>query len=272
MTEQMYDSNIKLSNQEVEAAKLDLCDSDQLPKYRAIRKYWADPELMNQHYCLHSFAPTPGATPDKDGVYGFMKCRGTFQTEQAADERSEFLIRDVDSFHAIRTSYVGKPFPVIATKSKYILEVNEIDLKKKAVESVSTEIKNQKKADKQEMKDMKQREKELLKESKENEQADEIKTMEPIEEYTQLRVKRANLMWTYVETQKKMEQMKKSVLDAMEQIESFDRTDPELRNQYYDTYIEARRLTPDMPVPHDDNSFMRYLGDDLDDEVDFLRK
>jgi hypothetical protein len=261
---QMHETNIVLTDEDVQNAKEELYDNNFTKKYPQVNRYWADPTHLNQNYCLHSFAPTPGAKPDKDGVYGFMKCRGVFQTESEADQRAEWLIRNVDSFHAIRTSFVGKPFPVIANKSKYVLETNEVDIKKKAVETVTQDLRKMKEEEKYEIKTMKQREQELLQESKNNE--DEL-PQDPIEKYTVLHVKKAQSIWTYLETQSKMEQLKKGIKATLAEIEQMKNEDPTLEDQYYEHYMKARR---EAHLPEDDDSFMKYLGNDLVEKLDWL--
>ena len=261
---ELYDKNVKLTDEQVAIAKNELYSERLLELYPAINKYWADPLYQSQNYCLHSFAPTPGAKPDEDGVYGFMKIRGVFSTTEEAEQRAEWLIRNTDSMHSIRTSFVGKPIPLIANKSKYLLEVNEIDIKKKTIDSVSKDIKANKEEDRQEIKTMKEREVDLLAESKRNE---EDIPMEPFEKYTQLKVKRAQLIWTYIETQKKMEQMKTSILSTIDEIREADETEPDYSSQYYEHYMKARK---DAGIPDDDDSFIKYLSEDLVPEIEWL--
>ena len=103
---------------------------------------YADPQIPSQIYSLHSFVPSKGSTPDKNGVYGMVKFRGSFSSIQEANERSEYLIRNVDSYNSILTGYVGRPFPLTNNNKKYCTETNEVDVNKTTDEIVSKDIKS----------------------------------------------------------------------------------------------------------------------------------
>ena len=158
---------------------------------------------MNQVFALHSFIPSKGASPDEDGIFGMIKFRGSFATEREAAEQAESLIGNVDSYHKIYHSFVGRPFP-ITISSDFSAETTEVDLNKKTAKVISEDIKDQKEKDKREIKEIKEREKNLLEESE--------KDIDPFDNYVTLRVKKAQLIWTYLETQKKMVQMKESIM------------------------------------------------------------
>ena len=112
-----YKLNGTLSEDEVNEAMKELNVKDFVSKFPKFEKFYADPKLDNQVHCLVSFFPSKGATPDSDGVFGMLKVRGTFQTQDEADLRAEYLIRNVDSFHSVYHTYVGRPFPLASTKT-----------------------------------------------------------------------------------------------------------------------------------------------------------
>ena len=197
--------------------------------------------------------PSKGATPDTDGVFGMLKIRGTFSTEDEAMLRAEYLIRNGDSYHSIYTTYVGRPFPLSVSK-KYIADTTEVDIKKKIVDSTSTEIRKKRDEERQTMKEIEQREKELL--------ADVEKTeVDPYDQYTELMVKKAQLSWTYHETLKKMEEMKRNIIKAREEIIKMRDDNSDYHEQYMGRYMEARKKAG---LPDDDNSFIKYMAEDLD--------
>ena len=103
----------------VEAYK-ELYETSFVEKFPRFEKLYADPPLPNQVFSLISFVPAKGATPDKDGVFGMVKNRGNFATEQEADMQAEKLIKTVDSYHSILSCYTGRPFPLSKNK-KYII-------------------------------------------------------------------------------------------------------------------------------------------------------
>ena len=235
--------------------------ADRVHKFPLIDRYYADPSIMNQKICLVSFVPAKGATPDKDNFFGMMKVRGVFATEEEANERAEFLIRNVDSYHDIYHAYVGRPFP-ITTSRDYSAEVKNIDIRKKTTDIISEDIVRRKQDDAREIQEMKEREEKLLEESKKAEAGED--PMEPFEHYIMEQVKRAQLLWTYYETKTKMNQMKTSIRASTDKIAEFDKENPEFYEQYRERYFEARRKSG---LKDDDNSFLQYLGKDLEEEV-----
>lgn len=224
--------------------------------FAQVDRYYADPYQPNQKIALVSFIPSSGSKPDKDNIYGMMKVRGVYATEEEANERAEFLIRNVDSYHEVYHAYVGRPFPV-TTSEGYTTEIKKIDIRQKTTDIISEDILQKKKAERGEMEDIKDREKQLLDESK-RAQAGEPKDI--FEEYITENVKRAQLVWTYHETKSKMDQMKDSFEKATIRIKEIDEKEPEFVDKYRDKYMEARRQSG---IPDDNNSFIQYLGLDL---------
>jgi hypothetical protein len=185
-----------------------------------------------------------------------MKVRGVFATEEEANERAEFLIRNVDSYHDVYHAYVGRPFP-ITTAEGFSKELQSIDIRKKTTELISEDILSRKSKEKKEMQEIQEREKNLLEESKRAQAGDPDN---PFDVYITTQVKRAQLAWTYHETLKKMEQMKKSFKETVDVIRKLDEEHPDFLHQYKDKYMEARK---ESGIPDDHDSFIKYLGLDL---------
>lgn len=224
--------------------------------FTQVDRYYADPAQYNQNIALVSFVPSKGAKPDKDNIYGMMKVRGVYATEEEANERAEFLIKNVDSYHEIFHSFVGRPFPV-TTSDVYANEIKKIDIRQKTTDIISEEIMNKKQKEKNDMMEIKEKEKKLLEESK---RAQNNEPRDIFEEYITENVKRAQLIWTFHETKKKMEQMKDSYEKAIHRIREIDEIHPDYVNQYREKYMEARR---ESGIPDDNDSFIKYLGTDL---------
>lgn len=253
---QPVDKNIKIDDKKVEDIKNKLYQN--IKPYQ-VDRYYADPPIHNQMYTLVSFTPSSGAKPDKDNIYGMMKVRGVFATETEAEERAEFLIKNVDSYHELFHAYVGRPFPV-TTNDDYANTVRSIDIRKKTTEVISEDILNKKREERSEMTDMKEREKNLLEQSK---KAQEGGTMDPFEEYITMNVKRAQLLWTYKETMDKMSQMKESYDMAVTRIKELDEENDSFKNDYREKYMSARR---EAGIPDNEDSFLQYLGADINTE------
>lgn len=218
---------------------------------------YADPLYLNQSYCLHSFIPARGAIPDEKGIFGFMKCRGSCQTIQEAEQRSEWLIRNIDSYHAIQTSYAGRPFPVCADTKKYVQETKEIDIKKQISKAVSEDVKNKRDEERKTVKDIHEREKKLLEETKED------YVQDPLEIYTTLRVKKANLIWTVVQTSKKIQEYKENIQKVTKEIEEMNQESPEYEKTFYETYLNARRQVGLPDREESEQNFIKYMVEDV---------
>ena len=230
-------------------------------RFTQVDRYYADPPQVNQNIVLVSFVPSKGAKPDKDNIYGMMKVRGVYATQEEANERAEFLIRNVDSYHEIFHANVGRPFPV-TTATSFADSVKDIDIRKKTTEVISQDILQKKRKEQQEMEEMKNREKKLLEESK---RAQNDEEEDPFEEYITQNVKRAQLAWTFHETKKKIEQMRSGYKSAIERIKELDKEHPEFVDKYMDKYMEARRSSG---IKDDPDSFIQYLGLDLNVEIE----
>ena len=194
----------KLTTDEVNNALNVLNNDSFTKKFPKIDRTYADPAIIMQLYGLISFTPAKNAKPNENGVFGFAKLRGNYATEQEALQRSEFLIRNVDSYHQIYHTYVGRPFP-ITSSSDYSAEVSEIDIRRETTKAVSENIKEKKRHDKKEINTMKEREKELLKDCSEESE-------DPYETFITLKVKKAQLSWTYLEHLKKIEEVKRIIV------------------------------------------------------------
>ena len=247
-------------------------------KWPSIERFVTDPVFEQQKYCLHSFVPAAGAKPDPDGVYGFFKCRGTFPTPVAMNQRAETIIREVDSHHELFHGLVGAPLP-FTLNPDYCETTEDIDLKSKAVETVSNSVKEARERDRRVMKDLKQREKELLedtnmvfdKKTRSNrpmteEELAEKETKKTVEElaekelddYIAARVKRATYLFTLVETKKKTDKIKENFMAVDTALKEIDDSNPELMSKYLAKYKKERERVG----LSDDNTFIEYLVKD----------
>jgi len=245
-----------LTDEQASSAMAELNNTAFVQKFPRVDKTYADPPINLQTYGLVSFVPAKGATPNENGIYGFAKLRGNFSTESEADQRAEFLIRNVDSYHQIYHTYVGRPFP-ITVSSKYSAETNEIDIRKETTKTMSTSIKEKKMEEKKIVDDMKQREEELIAESKRD-----PNDVDPYDTYITLKVKKAQLSWTYLEHQKKMAEVRTILRSTKTTLDEMDVEFPDFQNQYFDKYMQARKSAgfEDKDITKD--NFMKFLVED----------
>lgn len=257
--EHLFDFNKDpLTDLQVESAKEQLVDKEHLTQYPAQERAFADPSIEDQDYCLVSFIPSVTAKPDKDGIYGMVKVRGTYNNLEKCDKRAEFLIREVDSLHKIYIAGVGKPFP-ITNMSTFSKDINRIKIQ----DMLTEELQHEQTKEQKELEEMKQREKEILENNKKPQE--ELKP-DIEEQYITNRVKKAQLTWTYINTMKKLEDMKANILGAREQIAKFDETNPELKDSYMDRYNAALKQ---VNLSQETDSFIMYLENDGTDELGF---
>ena len=100
-----------LTNEQAVDAMKELYITSFVEKFPKIDRTYADPSISMQNYSLFSFIPAKGASPNEQGIFGFAKIRGTYQSEMEASQRAEYLIRNVDSYHKIFTVYTVSLVP-----------------------------------------------------------------------------------------------------------------------------------------------------------------
>jgi len=228
-----------------------------IKKFPMVDRVYADPALPMQNISLWSFTPAKGATPNENGVFGFGKIRGTFNTPIEAEERAEFIIRNVDSTHQVFHTYTGRPFP-ITNSSKYSAETSEVDIRKEMTKATSNNVKERRQTDQQTVKEITEREEKLIAESKQDPE-----DVDPYDEYITLKVKKAQLSWTYLEHKKKMIEIGPIVAKTRERLAELDSKDPEFKEKYYEKYMKARKEAGLSDEGVQEN-FIQFLVDDVD--------
>jgi len=204
-------------------------------KFPKVQRFRVDPPINQQnYYSLHSFTPSPGASPDADGCFGVVKFRGAFGTLEEADGWAEHLIRNVDSLHEIHIGYVGKEFP-LTLDPLYFNETHEINIKKKMDTVAKAHVGAAKEKEMQDMESLKKRERELLESSKQS--VDDMKVS--LDHYIALRVKIANICLVRDETLKKLETYEKTRSDTEAEIAELDKQFPDYAEQVLPTFMKS---------------------------------
>lgn len=247
----------KLTEDEVNAAMNELPVHDFINKFPRVDRTYADPPIPIQTFGLVSFVPAKGATPNKNGVYGFAKLRGNYGTLQEVEQQEENIIRNVDSYHKLFVAYVGRPYP-LTLDPKYAAKTKEIDIRKETTKSISDDIKKKKKEEKNEVEDIKEREQKLLEESNKDEE-------DPYETYVTLRVKKAQLSWTYMEHIKKMKEIRGIIKKTRVDIDDMDSEHPKFKDSYYDKYMDARKKAGIKESKEESvDNFIKYMVEDVE--------
>lgn len=221
-----------LGQSDLKKAEADLKDNKLLKAYPVRSNYQTDPEYQGQKFFAYSFIPSKGAKADDKGLYGLIKFRGSFTTEQEMNERTLHLLKYVDSYHSMYQGFVGKWMPVTAG-SEYSSEVSEVDLQKDIKEIVSLDMKEKREQEKRELNEIKEREEQLLKESKET-------TEHPYDRYIVANTKRANLTFVILDVKQKIKEYQKSLMNTMEEIKQMDDEYPDFKHTYINKYKEER--------------------------------
>ena len=246
-----------LTSEQTEEALKELNNTSFTDKFPRVDRTYADPILPMQYIGLISFVPSKGATPNENGVYGFAKLRGNFATEIEASERAEFLIKNTDSYNTIYHSYVGRPFP-ITSSSKFSAETSEVDIRKETTKTISENIRQKKRDEEKEIREIKEKEERLLEETRQGE-------LDPYENYITLKVKKAQITFTYLEHQKKMAELKNIIIKTRESLVEMDEEYPEFQKSYFEKYMKARE---DAGIKEDsekaNENFIKYLVEDVD--------
>lgn len=246
-----------LTAEQADAAIQELNDEAFVSKFPRVDRVYADPPIPMQYIGLISFVPAKGATPNENGVFGFAKLRGNYSTDIDANERAETLIRNHDSHHKIYHTYVGRPFPITAS-SKYSAETSEVDIRSEMSKAISTDLKEKKQDDMKKAKEIKDRQQQLLDESKQE-------SVDPYDEYITLKVKKAQLSWTYLEHYKKIEEVRVIINNTRKDLDRLDAEHPDFKHNYFTKYKTAREEAGLKDTGEElKNSFMRYLVEDVE--------
>lgn len=257
---QTLDKNARqLTDEEVLIASNELVVKDFVTKFPRNEKFYADPvdpNVPNQVMALFSFVPSPGAKPDSKGMYGMAKIRGSYGTVDTMDERAKYILKNVDSYHKLYYTYVGRPFPC-TVDSKYSQETEEVDIRKDTANVISGDIKKQKAKDQREIDEIKERTEELYSDTGKS-----IEDVDPYDKYITLKVKRSQLKFTYLEHQKKMLEIESILKRTIDELKELDSSNPDFSKTFYDKYMDARRKSG---LTESDESFIKYLCDDLED-------
>ena len=254
-----------LTVQEVEEAMKALNNTDFVRKFPSVDRTYADPAVPMQNIALFSFTPAKGATPNESGVFGFAKVRGSYSTPIEAEQRAEFIIRNVDSYHQLYHLYVGRPFP-ITSSSQYSAETSEVDIRKETTKAISENIKEEKNKEQKTIKEMKEREDAILAESEKARKDDGLGApdIDPYEEYITLSVKKAQLSWTFLEHLKKLKEVREIILTTRRTLEKIDKENPEFKDKYFEKYMDARKKSGLYEKIRDvQDNFMKYMVEDV---------
>jgi hypothetical protein len=236
-----------LTNEQLKEARSDLV-VNMTKNYPTLDRYFCDPEIRGQTYAVCSFIPSSGSKPDKDGVYGMMKVRGVYPTIKDAEERSDYIIRNVDSYHKLYIPFVGRPFP-ITESLKYAEETTEVNLKEKIKDNITNDIKKKSKEEKAIFEELEKRKKEF-------ELLSETSNIEDLDDYITAMVTRANMDSLIDDLTKKIENYNRIKDKSIHYTTEAEKEHPQYRKVYVEKYID--RCTQ-VGITEENNLLLPYM-------------
>ena len=241
--------------------------SEDLVAFNMRETRFCDPPIVGQGLSLFSFVPASGATPDAHGIFGFAKIRGCFQEEADAVDRCRYLIREVDSYHAVQTVRTGQPFPVVADARKFSRETSMVDMQKETKQQLQEDVKARRDHEKKEVDGIKRREADIRGQQQRGEDDD---SENPLERYTTLRMKRAQLLLALVEAKDRIVDIRRHAANAIDEVRRSDSESPEFADEYLERIASARKAIgiDDMANPP---PFYTFLDDSVDLEALFAK-
>lgn len=150
-------SQFTLTDDQVEAAM-----KQNVVKFPAIEQLECDPPIPRQETALFSFKFLPKPV---NGIYGFLKPRGSFATEAEWMRHASNLIKTVDSKNKIWPFPVGQWFPM-TNNEEYAKETLEIKQQEEIADVFSQKETDETKQAKERVKNIKKREAKLIEESR----------------------------------------------------------------------------------------------------------
>jgi hypothetical protein len=217
-------------------------------------KLYTDPPMQGQVYSLLSFIPSKLAKPDPQGCYGVLKMRGNFPNEQQSEAWAEHIIRTHDSYAVIDICYTGKPFPLMHNNEIYRGVTREVDIRRKINEVQKDDLKTKRDNDKLEMQDIQERHRNLMRSVEE----DKDDSIDDLELYTQLRTKKAHLMYNSDELARKIKDSVDLIKKAGDEITAMDNKNPEYKDEFLQKYKDALASTG---ISEDSNPLIKYMNE-----------
>jgi hypothetical protein len=226
-----------LTDEQTSCAKSQLINKNFVSlDYPRTLKFRVDPRIPSQSIGLVSFIPSKGASPDPEGCFGVLKLRGNFPTVEEADNWSENLIRNYDSFGVIDMVHIGRDFPIMVDNEIYTSTTREIDVRKKVDDVTKSHLKAKQEEERKEMKEIQERQQKLLNPSN-NEEKEQ--SLDDLDYYIQLKVKKANADMVIDEANKKKEEARTVSENTATELSELDQKFPDYQNEYMQRYQNA---------------------------------
>ena len=200
-----------------------------------------DPPIPGQNYGLFSFKLLPKPI---DGVFGFLKFRGAFNTTDEYTAHAENIIRTVDSKHRLFPYPQGRWFPLTDDPkwAQGVEEVTEKDTGEKNAFKKNTlsdiyreEDQVQSAKERNRIKEIKEREKILIEESQRGEDT------ESLHHYANKVMQLEQINTWLVELRKRKRDLTNALSKTSSEVERIKSEHPEYQNQVADEIKRIRQ-------------------------------
>lgn len=239
MSELKYDPKASpLTDDETKAAVQELVDT--FPK---VTRNKNDPAILGQEYTNLSFMLLKQPV---DGVYGFVKPRGSWPDVDKATLESEKLIKFVDSVFKIHIAPTGYWSP-ITNNERYASDQMDVKTREQD-QALRDRASKEAQARNMEMQREMNERKEQLKDDKDDTDFDP----ESLDYYTKKRVSMKELNSYILQANEKMKTLKKSLRKIEKEVKEINRRHPQYMDQWIDNYNKARARVGLDPVSESD--------------------
>lgn len=209
-----------------EAASLDLVRT---PKF-VCGANQIDRELPGQKYAIYAVIPCKDAVPDSNGTLAFLKIRGVYESQKAAEEAAISLITDQDQLLTNTIVRVGVPFPLKNVNN--CQDKIEVDIRQGVKAALANEAKKQKMADEKAQMEIETKRRALELEATETGESD------PLTDYCILRSKLAQWVVCYNDMEKNKVELQDKIRKAHTQVLELDAANAQLSEQFLDKILQ----------------------------------
>lgn len=231
-----------MSTKELTDEQTDAAFKELVVRFPKVERLPVDPPVAGQNYGLFSFKFLPKPV---NGVYGFLKFRGAFATQQEWESHAKNIIRTVDSKHHLWPYQQGRWMP-ITTNEEFAQETLEVSQQEEL-----SNIYNQRETDEQKqqaakVREIKSRERKLMEEARRKEL-----DKSTLDYYAQQVMKVQQLESWLEQMRKRKRDMLKALQAGNEEIKRIDGEHPEYADQVDEKIKQIKRdvgLDEDTPI------------------------
>lgn len=245
-------SNLPLTDEQTEAAHEQLVH--RVEAFPTINRRYIDPPIPGQKFALFSFIPAKDVVPNAQGFYGYAKIRGTFSTPEEAVEKSDEIIRTVDSTNSIYTCLTGHPIPLVV---KGHAELHNVDMQKEVDKDISYNVRSRAMEERKKIEEMKEREEELRK---------DVSEPNPEDDYIAKRVKLAVLRFTISEHEIKKKESEELRDKCIKELIEVRDANPDYEKNHLEKYMNARKKAH-IPEETDLTGFMKFMCEPIENSI-----